>query len=138
MIEPIFLSHPNGGRGYKLVEGDRSFVFLTDNELGFQHPGGFQFNDYAAFCRGADLLVHDAEFTEEEYPRIKGWGHSNYRQALELALAAEVGALGLFHHNRERTDDQLDLIVEDCRRIAAGRGSLLNVFAVTQETAIDM
>lgn len=137
-LDPVLLSHPNEGLGYSLIEGEKRFVFLTDNELACQHPGGLQFDDYAAFCKGADLLVHDAEFTAEEYSRIRGWGHSTYQQALELALAAGVGTLGLFHHNRDRTDDQLDLIVADCRRIIAERGSSLQVFAVTQETAIDL
>lgn len=68
---PIETSHPNQGLGYKFEEGGRKFVFITDNELGFQHPGGKTFQDYVQFCRGADLLVHDATYTDAEYPRKK-------------------------------------------------------------------
>ena len=135
-VQPITLNHPNGGLGYRFTEGGKSFVFLTDNELGSPHPGGLPFEDYRDFAAGADLLVHDAEYTEAEYVRTRGWGHSHYRQALELALAAGVGRFGLFHHNQDRTDDELDEMVTDCRRIIAGRGSSMECFALTQETAI--
>ena len=96
-IEPIRLSHPNSGSGYKFCENGRSFVFLTDNELGFIHPGGLEFDAYLDFCRGADLLIHDAEYTPDEYRTAREWGHSSYTDAVDLALAAGVRRLGLFH-----------------------------------------
>jgi phosphoribosyl 1,2-cyclic phosphodiesterase len=137
-VQPILLSHPDQGLGYRIKEHGKIFVFLTDNELGYRHPGGLAFDDYLKFCRGADILFHDAEYTEEEYRRTLRWGHSHYRQALELALAAEVGLLGLFHHNRERNDAELAMIVADCRRIVAERNSGLEVIAVTQETILNL
>jgi len=119
-VIPIVLSHPNGGSGYKFVENNRSFVFLTDNELGYVHPGGLRFSDYVDFCRQADLLVHDAEYTPGEYKTLRTWGHSSYADVLELATRAGVKKLGLFHLNRERSDDAMEVIVNDCRsRIAA-------------------
>ncbi|PIS47471.1 MAG: MBL fold metallo-hydrolase [Elusimicrobia bacterium CG08_land_8_20_14_0_20_51_18] len=75
-VFPIELSHPNGGLGYKFVENGREFVFLTDNELGYSHYGGKTLEDYVRFCSGAELLVHDADYTEEEYKIRKTWGHS--------------------------------------------------------------
>ena len=56
-VVPVALSHPNGGSGYKFIEDGRCFVFLTDNELGYIHPGGLAFGDYLEFSRGADLLL---------------------------------------------------------------------------------
>jgi phosphoribosyl 1,2-cyclic phosphodiesterase len=67
-ITPIPISHPDKGSGYKFTEDGKSFVFLTDNELGFMHPGGLSYKDYMEFSKGADLLIHDAEYTTEEYP----------------------------------------------------------------------
>ena len=113
-ITPIELSHPNYGLGYRFQEDGKSFVFLTDNELGFSHPVSRSFEDYVDFCKGADLLVHDAEYTEEEYPKKKTWGHSTNKQALDLALKAEVKRLGLTHHNQDRTDSQVDEICSSC------------------------
>jgi len=69
-VLPIELSHPNNGLGYKFCEGGRTFAFLTDNELGYAHPGGRPLEDYVAFARGADLLVHDADYLPAEYPDL--------------------------------------------------------------------
>jgi len=131
-IDPIRASHPNSGIGYKFSEHGKTFVFLTDNELTHRHPGGLDFADYVRFAAGADLLFHDSEFTEEEYRTKKGWGHSTYRAALQLALDAGVKKFGLFHHNQERTDEALDEIADNCRKIVAGRGSSLECFAVRE------
>lgn len=133
-ITSIPLSHPNQGRGYRFEEEGKSFVFLTDNELSYRHPGGLAFQDYCAFAKGADLLIHDAEYCPEDYPQTRTWGHSVFTDALRLALAAEVSRFGLFHHNQDRTDRALDEMVEECRKIAAGRP--LDCFAVHQDMEI--
>jgi len=121
-VVPIHLSHPNGGRGYKFVEEGKSFVFLTDNELSFMHPNGLTLDDYAEFSSQADFLIHDAEYTPEEYERYIEWGHSSYADVLELAARAKVKKLGLFHMNQDRTDDAVDAIVDTCRKEIAEKG----------------
>jgi ribonuclease BN (tRNA processing enzyme) len=88
------------------------------------------------FCSGADVLFHDAEFTEVEYEKTKGWGHSTWNQALELALKAGVKKFGLFHHNHDRDDAGVDGMVAECRGAAAG--SRLECFGVTQETVLEL
>ena len=135
-VNSIFISHPNQGLGYKFVEDGNSFVFLTDNELSFRHPGGLDFQDYCSFSSHADLLIHDAEYTEEDYKMTKGWGHSGYKDALSLALEANVKKLGLFHHNQDRTDEGVDQIVEDCHKIIEETHSSLECFAVSQHMEI--
>jgi phosphoribosyl 1,2-cyclic phosphodiesterase len=131
-ITPILLSHPNQGIGYKFVEDGKSFVFLTDNELTFVHPGGLTFQDYVQFSAGADLLVHDAEFTAAEYERTKMWGHSVYGDALRLGMEAGVATLGLFHHNQDRADEAVDAIVGDCRRLLAKANVGMQCMAVAE------
>jgi len=131
-VLPIELSHPNNALGYKFCEGGKTFAFLTDNELGFVHPGGRKAEDYVAFTRGADLLVHDADYTDAEYPRRRTWGHSTWQQALDLALRAEVRALGLFHHNQDRSDRDLDRTIAECARRIRSAGSRLKCFAVRE------
>ena len=135
-ITPIALNHPNMGIGYKLVEDGKSFVFLTDNELAHKHHNGLDYKDYLAFSEGADLLVHDAEYTAEQYAMTKGWGHSLYTDALRLALEAGVKQFGLFHHNQERTDKEQDRIVADCRRIAEQEKATIRCFALEPEKEI--
>lgn len=137
-VLPIELSHPNHGLGYKFSERGRSFVFLTDNELGYLHPGGRSPEDYVAFSRGADLLVHDADYTPSEYPRRRTWGHSTWEQALDLALKAEVSAFGLCHHNQDRLDRDLDRIVAECVRRARRAKSRLKCFAVREGQEIKL
>ncbi len=129
-ITPIPLSHPGGGSGYKLEENNKSFVFLTDNEIGYIHEGGLAYDDYCEFSRGADLLIHDAEYTADEYETQIDWGHSVYTDVISLALDADVKTLGLFHLNQNRSDDQMDIIVEDCRKIIDKAGKTIDCQAV--------
>jgi len=131
-ISSVALSHPNQGTGYKFSEAGRHFVFLTDNELGFRHEGAPTYEEYLSFCRGADLLIHDAEYREDEYPKRRGWGHSTIEQATRLALDAGVRRLGLFHHNQDRSDAEIDDMVGACNRTIARLKSPLECFAVYQ------
>lgn len=128
-VTRIALSHPNLGAGYRFTEKGRSVVFLTDNELSHHHRGGRSFEEYVAFCKGADLLIHDAEYLPEEYPERKGWGHSHLLDAARLAREAGVGTLGLYHHNQDRTDDEVDAMVDRCR---AALGGACECLALTQ------
>lgn len=133
-VETIELSHPDQGRGYKFMEDGKTFVFLTDNELRYVHNGGRTFSDYVDFCSGADLLMHDAEYTHEEYKIKKGWGHSVFTDTLELALKAKVKKLGLFHHNSERSDREVDEMVETCNSIIHHNNADLECSAVGYES----
>jgi phosphoribosyl 1,2-cyclic phosphodiesterase len=137
-IETIILNHPQNGLGYKFTEGGKSFVFLTDNELSFKHPNGLEFDDYLRFSDGADFLIHDSEYRASEYSFTRGWGHSLYTDALELALKANVRKFGLFHHNVDRTDDVQDEILEDCKRIIKERGSKLECIGTNQYFQVEL
>jgi len=137
-IFPINLSHPNGGMGYKFVEDGKTFVFLTDNELGHKHRNGRTFEEYAAFSRDADLFIHDSEYTREEYEEARGWGHSSYLDALRLARKARVKTFGLFHHNQNRNDTEQDIIVQRCRSINEENNINMECFALTQTTTLTL
>jgi len=124
--------------GYKFIEDGKSFVFLTDNELGYTHSNGLQPSDYAALCQNADLMFHDAEYTPDEYKECIEWGHSSYADALDMALAAGVKKLGLFHLNRERTDADMDRIVDDCQQIIKQKNSAMQCFGVAMDMAFEI
>ncbi|MFC1895587.1 MBL fold metallo-hydrolase [Thermodesulfobacteriota bacterium] len=132
-VTPIGLTHPNRGSGYRFEEDGKAFVFLTDNELDHPHVGGLAFEEYRDFVSGVDVLYHDAEYTPEEYERTRGWGHSVYTRVLDLGLEAGVGALGLFHLNQDRSDDGVDRVVNDSRRVIRERGGGMDCFAVAQD-----
>jgi ribonuclease BN (tRNA processing enzyme) len=74
------------------------------------------------FCRGADVLVHDATYTPEEYIDRVGWGHSHYLFTLRIAAEAEVKKLILFHHDPAHDDDKVDDILKKCRKEIRTRG----------------
>jgi phosphoribosyl 1,2-cyclic phosphodiesterase len=131
-VTTVPMSHPNGGVGYGIAEGGRRLVFVTDNELGFVHPGGRTAADYARFAAGADLLLLDGELTAGEYRTRRGWGHSTWEEALSVALDAGVRRFGIWHHNMERVDDALDGIVGECRARIAAAGAGLECFAAAQ------
>ena len=137
-VIPIRLSHPNGGCGYKFIEDGNVFVFLTDNELGYTHSGGLERSAYLEFSAGADLLIHDAEYTPEEYKRQIEWGHSEYTDVLDLAHEAGVKKLGLFHINQERTDAEMDKIEQDCQSIIADRNYNLECLAVAWDMVFEV
>lgn len=135
-ITTIPINHTNIGVGFKLEENGKSFVFLTDNELSSKHPSGLGFDEYVKFAEGADLLIHDAEYTPEDYR--EGWGHSTYTDAVRLAKEAGVKTLGLFHHNQDRDDDGIDAIEEASKELLSKEGSKTDCFAVSCETVIEL
>jgi len=68
------------------------------------------------FVRGADLLIHDATYTPEEYVNHVGWGHSHYLFSLEVANGGKVKKLVLFHHDQSHNDEKVDEILQKCKR----------------------
>lgn len=137
-VVPVRLSHPNQGNGYKFIEDGRTFVFLTDNELDFVHPGGHPFEVYEEFCKGADFLIHDGEYTAEEYTNTRQWGHSIYTSAVQLGIRAGVKQLGLFHLNQDRTDQGVDDVVARSKEIIRERGSEMECFAVGSDMEVTL
>lgn len=124
--ESIPLNHPNGGFGYKFTgKTNRSLVILTDNEIRYRHSEGLDRQSYVDFCRDADLLVHDAQYTEEEYEKTRSWGHSTFADALDLAVDAGVRRLVMVHHDPEHTDDDLDAQALWCAEYMAKKGASL-------------
>lgn len=95
------------------IEADGAAVaFITDVE----YPGGEPTAAAVDLARGADLLIHDAMYADEDYPQRRGWGHSSVSAAIAVAERAGVARLALFHHNPDATDDALDALVARARQ----------------------
>jgi len=105
--------HPQGCLAYRLEVDGRTYVVATDREIG--HPELDPL--FIDFCRGADVLVHDAHYLPEEYPRFQGWGHSTFQGAVAVAREAGVGRLVLTHHDARRTDEDIDRLLDRARKI---------------------
>jgi phosphoribosyl 1,2-cyclic phosphodiesterase len=116
-------NHPGGGRGYRLTEHAKSMVYLTDNELRSEAKDAKPFDSFVEFCRGAHLLIHDTQYTPEEYETwTKGWGHSRYTDVAELAVKADVEILALFHHDPDHDDAFLEEMLEKTRNMVRRLG----------------
>ncbi|MBU0970004.1 MAG: MBL fold metallo-hydrolase [Proteobacteria bacterium] len=137
-IDMIPTSHSEGSMGYRFTEDGNRFVFLTDNELGFSHPQGRKVEDYIKFAENADLLLHDAEYTHDEYARKTGWGHSSIPDVLDFAAKACVKRLGLIHLNQDRSDDEMDAIVNDCTHFLKNNHHSMDCFAVPYDFEITL
>ena len=101
-----------GSYGFRVDDEDVSLVVCTDIE----HKKGID-KSIVKFARGADLLVHDGQYTPEEYKKFKGWGHSTWEQAIEVATQAKVKRLIITHHDPDHNDDFLDEIERKCKKI---------------------
>jgi phosphoribosyl 1,2-cyclic phosphodiesterase len=116
-ISRVNTNHPGGGHGYRINHGGKSFVYLTDNELAPPYPKENEIEQFATFCEGADALVHDAQYRVDDMPKKLGWGHSTFEQACDLAKLAKVKQLVMFHHDPDRTDDELDAMGEHAKTL---------------------
>ena len=130
-VRAFRVRHPGVTLGYRVTAGGASVVYVPDNELG-DDPDPRWYAGMTEFAGGADLLLHDAMYTEAEYARNRGWGHSSQRQALRLAEDAGVRRLALFHHAPDRADAELERAVEELRRELAARGSALELSAAAE------
>jgi phosphoribosyl 1,2-cyclic phosphodiesterase len=137
-ITPIALSHPNGAYGFKIAEGNKSFIFMTDNELEHEHKGALTREEYVSFCRNADLLIHDAQYSDEQYERTRGWGHSTYRNALRFASDAEVKRFGITHHDPDHSDEELDRQFTFCQDLIEGSALAVDCFFVREGMTIEL
>lgn len=136
--------HPGGALGYRFGPaggGGASFVYISDNELRADQ-GDASSERWRSrlidFLRGARVLIHDATYTEAEYDRHRGWGHSTYGDAVRLAIDAGVETLVLFHHSPDRTDDELDIRLAESRAMAAEAESALRVIAAAEGMELEV
>ncbi len=136
VIDTIPLQHPQGGFGYRFREGSKSLAFITDNELTEDAWKGSRPGNFVRFCRDVDLLIHDAQYSPQEIGARKGWGHSDYSSAVDLALESNAGKLLLFHHDPSRNDEQVESFKVECDRLVNDKGSDLPVDAAIEETEL--
>jgi phosphoribosyl 1,2-cyclic phosphodiesterase len=112
MIEATWLNHPQGCMGFRLETTDGVLVYATDNEPG---DAGFDKN-LRQLASGADVLIYDAQYLPEEYQaRKRGWGHSHWREAVNVVMESGAQQLVLFHHDPDHDDACIDRLVEEAR-----------------------
>jgi ribonuclease BN (tRNA processing enzyme) len=108
--------HPKDGSfNYRIENNGHSLVFATDVE---QYAGSDQ--RLIQFAEGCDLLIHDSQYSLDQYLKFQGYGHSNYAMACETALKAKVKKLLLFHHDPTNDDQALEKIEKSAKEIFGG------------------
>ena len=117
------VSHPGTTVGYRLELESGTLAFIPDHEpvLGVELASlAPEWISGHALADGVDVLFHDCQFSEDEYPSRVGWGHSSVAHAVEFARAADVRRLVLFHHDPDRSDDGVDVLVERAHELWDG------------------
>jgi ribonuclease BN (tRNA processing enzyme) len=136
--------HPGVTYGYRIEVSGRTVVYVSDNEFMFLDrsiacAGDLSDEDQAIFrsvsteerlaelalIRDADILIHDAQYTEEAYVSKRGWGHSCYIDTVNAAIDAGVKTLYLFHHDPGNDDRVVEQMLMRSRALIAERGSSL-------------
>ncbi len=113
------VAHQGPTVGYRIEEDGRSLAYLPDHEpslgvaLADQPANWISGYDIA---HDVDVLLHDAQYGDDEYPHHVGWGHSCIEHALAFARKAEVGMVVLFHHDPYHNDDELEVLLAEARR----------------------
>ena len=139
----IYLNHPGLAVGFRIWFAGRSVVYLSDHEsYGRLSPQGPSPNpldvEMEHFAENADLLICDAQYTEEEYAQKKGWGHSTFLDVLERAAQARVKRLAVFHHDPSHDDAFLDRIEEFCQKTIVDRNYAFSCFLAREGTTIEL
>jgi phosphoribosyl 1,2-cyclic phosphodiesterase len=110
------LNHPDGAVGYRIEYGGKSLCYVTDTE----HVPGSPDKNVLALIAGADLVIYDCMYTDQEYPAYVGWGHSTWQEGVRLCRAAGAKRMAVFHHDPEHDDTQLEGIAREVEAALPG------------------
>ncbi len=155
-VRSLMFNHPIFNLGYRVDSEGKSMAYTGDHEPyydlvygdskdleNFREQEEMQkwvdtMNHRAVdFVRGVDLLIADAQYTDQEYEKKRGWGHSTFNQTVKLALDAGVKRLVLFHHDPARSDRELLEIERTIRKSVQERGAKLKVHAAREGMRIE-
>ena len=142
-VEHFNVHHPGSTYGYRIQAGGKTIVYASDNELAFINQSidsrKQEFDEREQrmledmreeersraldFMRGVDILIHDSQYTPEDYQKKRGWGHSCYIDTVNCAIDAGVRRLYLFHLDPNYSDDAVERMHAHALSIIAERGS---------------
>ncbi|MGH2340680.1 MBL fold metallo-hydrolase [Segnochrobactraceae bacterium EtOH-i3] len=116
VVSTMVLNHPGGATGYRFHWKGRSIAIITDHEHGDPEIDAA----LVPFVSGADVMIYDSMFTDADYEPHRGWGHSTWSECLALAARAGVRVPVIFHHDPDRSDDELDAIAAEAAALYPG------------------
>ena len=122
-MELVPMNHPGKAFGYKIKIDDKIICYFTDNEIDPPYEKSIELDVLTKHCRNVDILIHDAQYIEADMPLKHGWGHSLISQVTKLGESAEVKNLVYYHHDPERSDDDIDAELEEASKTLKENGS---------------
>ena len=122
-MELVPMNHPGKAFGYKIKIDDKIICYFTDNEIDPPYEKSIELDVLTEHCRNVDILIHDAQYIEADMPLKHGWGHSLISQVTKLGESAEVKNLVYYHHDPERSDDDIDAELETASKTLKENGS---------------
>jgi diguanylate cyclase (GGDEF)-like protein len=142
LVETQYLNHTAPTIAYRITYGGSTVAYVTDHEPywnnpgpPFEHPGDQR---HIEFLKNADLVIHDAQYSEEEYQTKLGWGHSTIEYATDVAIVAGARRLALFHHDPTHDDDTVLAFETHARARAKAARSALEVFAAAEGQTVEL
>lgn len=120
VVSSAKLNHPGGALAYKVSYNGKNLVYVTDHEHGTLLDRGL-----IRHCQNADVMLYDATYTDNEYegkigPSKKGWGHSTWTEGIKIAKAANVKKFFIFHHDPAHSDNFIEEIEAEAKKLFAG------------------
>ena len=151
-LETFYLNHPGFALGYKFKINEKNIVYISDNEPYPIQPGSpdsienpeqvlyVEDNNQRLinYLDGAEIFIHDAQYTPNEYKTKYQWGHSPYDYTVNIALQAQIKNLILFHHDPTHDDDFIDQMVESAKRISWQHGSNMTIIAAREGLQLEI
>ncbi len=116
-VKGQYICHPGPTLGFRISNGQKAVTYIPDHEPALasrEFPKSEKWTSGFDLAHNSDLLIHDAQFTDEEYAQCIGWGHSTMHHALAMAKLSGAKKLVTFHHDPSHTDACLDRIYLDC------------------------
>ena len=127
-MELVPMNHPGKAFGYKIKIDDKIICYFTDNEIDPPYEKSIELDVLTEHCRNVDILIHDAQYIEADMPLKHGWGHSLISQVTKLGESAEVKNLVYYHHDPERSDDDIDAELETASKTLKENGSSVHPY----------
>jgi len=115
-VRTAVLNHPDGATGYRVEYGGRAVCYVTDTE----HVPGSPDKNILKLIDGADLVIYDSMYTDEEYRKYVGWGHSTWQEGVRLCKQAGAKRMVVFHHDPDHDDEVLDAIAREVDKALPG------------------
>jgi phosphoribosyl 1,2-cyclic phosphodiesterase len=133
MVTVRSIPHIGHTLGYRIEADGCTVVYVSDHQAPVDRRSVDE--NVLELCEGADLLIHDAQYTDEEFATLHDWGHSTAAYAVHVAREAGVGRLGLFHHDPAHGDDEIDQILALARRCGPP-GDVLEIGAASEGSSV--